>query len=107
MKEKGMRIDLLKLLIYILKRSWILIICAIIGFGAMYYYTAFCQDDTYTTSGTMYVYNANPNTINYQYANSNDNIVTAKGITEEETHLADDAICLFGEDEQIDCQSHN
>ena len=72
MKEKGMRIDLLKLLIYILKRSWILIICAIIGFGAMYYYTSFCQDDTYTTSGTMYVYNANPNIINYQYANSND-----------------------------------
>ncbi len=71
--EKGtMRIDLLKLIRYILKRAWILIICGAVGFAGYYFYTAKMKTDTYTAFGTLYVYNSNPNLINFQYASSND-----------------------------------
>ena len=70
--KKGAGIDLVKLLLYILKHGWLLILCGAIGCGVMYWRTASRQIDTYTASGTMYVYNGNPNMVNYQYASSMD-----------------------------------
>ena len=72
MNGKTARIDLVKLLFYILKRVWLLILCAAIGAGFMYWRTAYRMKDTYTASGTMYVYNANPNLVNYGYTNTSD-----------------------------------
>lgn len=76
-EEKGMGatsqgIDLKKLFFYVLKRVWIIIICAGIGFAGMYCYTRYFVPDTYTAYATMYVLNMNPNLVNYQYANMND-----------------------------------
>ena len=70
-ENKTIRIDLFKLLMYILKRAWVLILCGAIGFAGMYWYSM-SRSDTYTSSGTLYVYNANPNLVNYQYTNSAD-----------------------------------
>lgn len=72
MGDKSQRIDLKKLFFFVLKRVWILIICAGIGFAGMYCYTRYYQKDTYTAYATMYVLNANPNLVNYQYANISD-----------------------------------
>ena len=72
MNRKTANIDLVKLLFYILKHVWLLILCAAIGAGFMYWRTAYCMQDTYTASGTMYVYNANPNLVNYGYTNTSD-----------------------------------
>ena len=66
------QIDLVKLSLFILKRIWIVAICAVIGFGAMYWYVSRSRVDTYTASGTMYVYNGNPNLVNYGYTNTSD-----------------------------------
>ena len=70
MRSKSAQIDLIKLLFYILKRSWIIAFCAIIGFLGFYWRTAYRMPDTYTATGTMYVLNGNPNIINYQYYNT-------------------------------------
>ena len=72
MQNGVLKIDLLKLLRYILKRIWLVILCAAIGFAGMYYYVAKVQTDTYSASATLYVYNGNPNVVNYQYVSSND-----------------------------------
>lgn len=72
MGEKSQKIDLKKLFFFVLKRIWIVIICAGIGFGGMYYYTRYYLPDTYTAYATMYVLNMNPNLVNYQYANISD-----------------------------------
>lgn len=72
MGKRVNRIDPLKLMLFVLKRAWLLIICAELGFGAMYIYTTRCLPDTYTASGTMYVNNGNPNLSEYQYTSSND-----------------------------------
>ena len=72
MGNKAAQIDLLKLALYILKRAWLVVICALIGYTGMYWYTNNRLPDTYTASGTMYVYNANPNLVNYQYASTSD-----------------------------------
>ena len=72
MVNKSSQIDLIKLSLYILKRIWLVIICAAIGFGGLYWYTALHQRDTYTAKGTLYVYNGNPNMVNYQYTNISD-----------------------------------
>ena len=66
------QIDLVKLFFYILKRVWLVILCAAIGFSAMYWYTIRHTVDTYTATATMYVYNGNPNLVNYQYTNVSD-----------------------------------
>ena len=71
MNKQGGSIDLVRLAIYILKRCWLLIICAAVGFGFMYWQTS-RQPATYTASGTMYVYNGNPNLVNYQYTSISD-----------------------------------
>ena len=72
MGDKSQKIDLKRLFFFVLKRIWILIICAGIGFAGMYCYTRYYQRDTYTAYATMYVLNVNPNLVNYQYANSSD-----------------------------------
>ena len=72
MNKKKFEIDLIKLAIYILKRWWVVIICAGIGFGYMYWQNAYKAQDTYTATGTMYVYNGNPNLVNYGYTNTSD-----------------------------------
>ena len=69
-KQRG-SIDLAKLAIYILKRCWLPILCAIIGFSAMYYRSV-QSPDTYTASGTMFVTNSNPNLVNYGYTSTSD-----------------------------------
>ena len=72
MKKRVNSIDLVKLMMYILKRIWLVIIFAEIFFGVAYYHTAFRMPDTFTASGTMYVNNGNPSLENYQYTNSSD-----------------------------------
>ena len=72
MTRQTNQIDLVKLTLYILKRIWLVIICAAIGFAGMYWYTVSHQQDTYTAKATMYVYNGNPNLVNYQYTNVSD-----------------------------------
>ena len=71
MNQRKLSIDLTKLGIYLLKRAWLLILCAAVGFGFMYY-RASRGANTFTASGTMYVYNANPNLMNYGYTNTSD-----------------------------------
>ena len=71
MKKGTARIDLMKLAMYLLKRCWIIIICAAIGFGYMYW-RASDHRDTYTSSGTMIVENNNPNTRNIGYYSASD-----------------------------------
>ena len=60
--------------IFILKRCWVVILCAAIGFGLTYLLiqNRTGQDITlgYRASGTMYVYSENPNLVNYGYVSS-------------------------------------
>ena len=70
-KRRTQQINLVQLALYILKRCWLLILCAAVGFGLMYY-RASKRPDAYTTSGTMYIVNANPNLVNYGYTNTSD-----------------------------------
>ena len=72
MDKRRTSIDLFKLAIFLLKYCWVILLCAAIGFGYMYWNTTKNRVDTYTASGTMYVYNANPNLVNYGYTNSSD-----------------------------------
>ena len=72
MQNRTAKIDLVRLLWYMLWRSWLIILCAVIGGAGMYVYTVRTHVDTYTASGTMYVYNGNPNLVNYQYTSSGD-----------------------------------
>ena len=71
MNQRRNSIDLVKLGLFVLKHVWLPILCAAIGFGFMYY-RAGLGADTYTASGTMYVYNGNPNMVNYGYTNVSD-----------------------------------
>ena len=71
MQSKTFKIDLLKMVLYVLKRIWVVLICMAIGFGLLYSRTA-RKPDTYTAHGTMYIYNANPNIVNYGYTNTGD-----------------------------------
>jgi len=72
MGNGSQRINFAKFFLYLLKRAWILIICAGIGFVGLFSYTQYYQKDTYTAFATMYVINANPNLVNYQYTNVSD-----------------------------------
>ena len=71
MTNRRSSIDLVKMALYLLKRCWLIVLCAAIGFGYMYW-RSLKVGDTYTASGTMYVYNANPNLMNYGYTNMSD-----------------------------------
>ena len=72
MDRRTAKIDLTKLIIFAFKRCWLIVLCAELGFSAMYIRTTRFMPDTYTASGTMYVNNGNPNMAEYQYANQND-----------------------------------
>ena len=72
MEGGAKRINLKKLFFYLLKRCWLIILCAAIGFAGLYWYTAYYQKDRYTAHATVYVLNGNPNLVNYQYTNVSD-----------------------------------
>ena len=72
MGNKAMKIDLFRLLVFVLRRIWLVILCGIIGFVGMRYYANRNAVDTYSAFGTMYVLNANPDVINYQYLDTRD-----------------------------------
>ena len=72
MNSRAIKIDIKKLVLFVLKRFWLVIICAELGFGAMYLNTSHNTVDTYTAFGTMYVNNGNPNLDQYQYISSSD-----------------------------------
>ena len=71
-KRTAIKIDLIKLCGYLLKRCWLIILCAMVGFFGMYWQASRNAVETYTASGTMYVYNGNPNLVNYQYTSASD-----------------------------------
>ena len=70
--SNAIRIDIVKLFKHLLKRCWLIALCAVIGYAGGYWYANQKSVETYTASGTMYVYNSNPNMVNYQYASSSD-----------------------------------
>lgn len=72
MNNEQMTIDLTKLFKYCIKRIWLPVLLGVFGFILMYYNTAYRQTDMYSASATMYIYNGNPNVVNYQYTNQTD-----------------------------------
>ena len=72
MGKKTFEIDLFTLLKFYLKYCWVILLCAAIGFGFMFWRSTKNAVTTYTATGTMYIYNGNPNVINYGYTNSSD-----------------------------------
>ncbi len=72
MDSNAISIDIVKLLKYFLKHLWVVILLAALGAGAMYYRATYGRVGTYTAYGTMYVYNVNPNLVNYQYTSTTD-----------------------------------
>ena len=80
MKKNTTRIDLVKMAFYILKRAWLIVLCAAVGFAYMYWRAGQAKD-TYTTSGTMYVYNESVSLNNYGYLSDSD-ISTAVKLVE-------------------------
>ena len=71
MSNRVIRIDLVKLAVYVLKHIWLIFLCAAVGFYVMYSRSA-GRGDTYTSYGTMYVNNSNPQMVNYGYASMAD-----------------------------------
>lgn len=72
MKKKANQIDLVKMLFFILKHLWLLVLCAEIGFGALYMYMTRRMPETYTATGTMYVSSYNPEYIDDEYTRPGD-----------------------------------
>ena len=72
MERRGNRIDFIKLMLYILKRAWFVVLCAELGFAGMYFYSTRMVPETYTASGTIYVNNGSANLADYQYTSSYD-----------------------------------
>ena len=72
MGDRSQKINLGKMFFFVLKRIWLVILCAGIGFAGMFFYTNNYLPDTYTAYATMYVLNGNPNLVNYQYTNVSD-----------------------------------
>ena len=66
------RVDLARLFKFVFKRIWVPILFAALFGSWMYYDTTYRMQDTYTATGTFYVYNSNPNLVNYQYATTTD-----------------------------------
>lgn len=66
------QIDLVKLAKHLLKHCWLIIVCAVVGFVGMTAYAGRNKTDMYTASATLYVYNSNPNLVNYSYINVSD-----------------------------------
>lgn len=72
MERRANRIDFVKLMLYVLKRAWFVVLCAELGFAGMYYHSTRMLPETYTASGTIYVNNGSANLADYQYTNSSD-----------------------------------
>ncbi len=72
MERRANRIDIVKLMLYVLKRAWFVVLCAELGFAGMYYHSTRMVPETYTASGTIYVNNGSANLADYQYTNSSD-----------------------------------
>ncbi|MBR3739828.1 MAG: polysaccharide biosynthesis tyrosine autokinase [Clostridia bacterium] len=72
MDRMHLNIDIVKLTKYLLKYCWLILLCAAVGFGYMYLRATKNAIVTYTASGTMYIYNGNPNVVNYGYTSSSD-----------------------------------
>ena len=72
MNKKSNQIDLVKLLFYILKRLWLVVLCAEIGFGVCYTYLTQELPDTFTAYGTMYVSSNSPDMYDAQSTYSGD-----------------------------------
>ncbi len=65
-------IDLRRMLFFFLRWIWIAVICGAMGFVYTYTQMNSRAVDTYTASGTMYVFSGNPNQVNYQYISTAD-----------------------------------
>ena len=72
MKKNKNQLDLVKMLLYIVRNFWLVVLCAEIGFGAFYMYVTRRLPETYTAAGTMYVSSYNPNMIDEEYMKSGD-----------------------------------
>ncbi len=72
MGKKNVTIDFINLIKFFLKYIWLILLCAAIGFGFLYWHAAKNKTVTYTAFGTMYIYNGNPNVVNYGYTSSSD-----------------------------------
>lgn len=72
MERRANRIDFVKLILYVLRRAWFVVLCAELGFAGMYYYSTRIVPETYTASGTIYVNNGSANLADYQYTSSSD-----------------------------------
>lgn len=72
MERRANRIDFVKLMFYILKRAWFVVLCAELGFAGLYFYTTRMLPETYTASGTIYVNNGAANLADYQYTSAYD-----------------------------------
>ena len=72
MERRANRIDFVKLMLYILKRAWFVVLCAELGFAGMYYRSTRMVPETYTASGTIYVNNGAANLADYQYTSAYD-----------------------------------
>lgn len=72
MERRANRIDFVKLMLYILKRAWFVVLCAELGFAGMYYRSTRMVQETYTASGTIYVNNGSANLADYQYTSTYD-----------------------------------
>jgi len=57
MKNKKSPIEFVKMIVFILKRLWVVVLCAELGLWGVYLYTMNFLQDSYTASGTMYVNN--------------------------------------------------
>ena len=72
MKQKQITIDLPRLIWFLVKRCWLIILMAAIGAGGMFWNYTRNWVPTYTASATIYVVNSNPNLVNYEYTSIND-----------------------------------
>ena len=72
MANKELTIDVMKFIRFVLRFIWVPILIAAFACGLIYWRTAYRTPKTYTAHGTMYVYNSNPNLINYQYTSTLD-----------------------------------
>lgn len=72
MKRKSNQVDLVKMLFYILAHLWLVVLFAELGFASRYLHVTRRLPETYTSSGTMYVNNKNPNSNDYQYTSAYD-----------------------------------
>lgn len=66
------KISLFRLLRHLLKHSWVILLCAAIGFGGLFGYAECLFSNTYTASATLYINSNNPNIAAHAYINASD-----------------------------------